>query len=668
MGDGNAITSQIQILDDIAALDNVINRVDALIQSMERLERVATGTFGGFNNASAINIPDVPDIPNIPNISEQTAPTLDWSPQGGIDIFNCSGIERFRQEMSALDRQMEQIINNQTRIDSLADNMDIIPNNMINDVDTLNLRILSLSNTIRNLERERIDNIGVDRVNNQIEALRGNLEEALQRQNAMNRAIRDMNISEAQREYQRLNSIINGAQRHIRDNINAQNQFNDSIRDGTDAASRLLGMLGKAVGAYVGIQSAKQIIGMSDKMSQSTARLNMIVDDNGSVDDLKEKIFAVAQDSRGSYMDTMDLVGKLGLQAGEAFKTNDELLSFANQLNKHFAIAGTDAQGIEAATLQLTQALGSGALRGEEFNSVYEQAPSIIRAIADYLDVDIGKMKDFAAEGKLTADVVKNAVFYVADETNKIFAKTPKTFSKIWQSITDNAIRAFEPILNKLSEIANSESFQALVNGIINGLVTISKYLLYVFEFVCSIASFFSENWSTIGPIIEAIAIAVGIVTTAFVIFKAAVMATHLVMDLFTKHPIILFITAIIAVIVFLINKLGGLRACWELVKMGFQVGLIALEIAWNTVVAAIIYVIDSLKIFMIGAKNKILNAWDSMSLGISTACTAIQNFIGDMKAGSLQLLQDMINGAIGLINDFISKINSLLILEFGLI
>ena len=665
MGEGNAITSQIQILDDIAALDNVINRVDALIQSMERLDSIANGTFRGINNASAVNIPSVPSVPDIP---EQTAPTSDWSSQGGIDIFNGSGAERFREEMSALDRQMEQIISNQTRIDSLADNMDIIPNNMISDIDGLNQRILNLGDSIGNIERRRIDNIGADRVNNQIEELRGQLNEAAQSQTALNRAISNMDVSEARREYQRLNETINNAQRNIRENINAQNRFNNSIRDGTNSANGLTGTLKKLFGIYVSIQGAKQIIGLSDQMTQSTARLNMIVDDKGSVDALKEKIFAVAQDSRADYMQTMDLVGKLGLQAGKAFNSNDELLSFADQLNKQFAIAGTDAQGIEAATLQLTQALGSGVLRGEEFNSVFEQAPNIIQTIADYLGKDIGEMRDLAAEGKLTADIVKNALFYSAEATNKKFAEMPMTFSQIWTSIKNNAVVAFEPILNKLSEVANSEGFQALVNGIINGLSIIGEYLSYVFDFVCSIASFFSENWSTIGPIIEAIAIAVGIVTTAFVVFKAAITAAHLVMDLFTKHPIILFITAIIAVIVFLINKLGGLRACWELVKMCFQVGLIALEIAWNTVVASIIYVIDSLKIAMIWCKNKVLNAWDNMSLGISTACTAIQNFIGDMKAGALQLLQDMINGAIDLINDFISKVNSLGLVEFGLI
>lgn len=657
MGDENAITSQIQILDDIAALDNVINRVDALIQSMERLDSIANGTFRGINNASAVNIPSVPSVPNIP---EQTAPTFDWSSQGGIDIFNGSGAERFREEMSALDRQMEQIISNQTRIDSLADNMDIIPNNMISDIDGLNQRILNLGDSIGNIERRRIDNIGADRVNNQIEELRGQLNEAAQSQTALNRAISNMDVSEARREYQRLNETINNAQRNIRENINAQNRFNNSIRDGTNSANGLMGTLKKLFGIYVSIQGAKQIIGLSDQMTQSTARLNMIVDDKGSVDALKDKIFAVAQDSRADYMQTMDLVGKLGLQAGKAFNSNDELLSFADQLNKQFAIAGTDTQGIEAATLQLTQALGSGVLRGEEFNSVFEQAPNIIQTIADYLGKDIGEMRDLAAEGKLTADIVKNALFYLAEATNTKFAEMPMTFSQIWTSIKNNAVVAFEPILNKLSEVANSEGFQALVNGIINGLSIIGEYLSYVFDFVCSIASFFSENWSTIGPIIEAIAIAVGIVTTAFVVFKAAITAAHIVMDLFTKHPIILFITAIIAVIVWLINKLGGLSACWELVKMRFQWGLIALEIAWNTVVASIIYVIDSLKIVMIRCKNKILNAWDIMSLGISTACTAIQNFMGDMKAGALKLLQGLVNEAISIINDFIGVLNKI--------
>lgn len=187
----------------------------------------------------------------------------------------------------------------------------------------------------------------------------------------------------------------------------------------------------------------------------------------------------------------MDLVGKLGVQAGKAFTSNDELLAFTDQLNKHFAIAGTNAEGISGATLQLTQALGSGVLRGQELNSVFTQAPTIIQSIADYLGVDIGQIRKMAEEGLLTANVVKNGVFYTAEKINKKFDNTAKTFSQIWTNIKNNAVIAFDPILNKLSEIANSKDFQVLVQNIINGLSTIGTYLSYVFEFVCSIAGFF---------------------------------------------------------------------------------------------------------------------------------------------------------------------------------
>ena len=311
----NAITSEIQILDDIEALDRILFGVDNLISSLERLDSVAAVAFGRFNDIPDINLPEMPELPeqNIPDalpnpdIPEPTTAPINWNVPNNIDIFDTTGVERYNQEMAALDRQMYALMNNQTRIDNLADNMDIIPENMINDVNNLNQRILSLRNTIQSIERTGIDDIGAEQANNHVERLRAQLNSALQSQTALNNAIRDMNPTRAQRAYQRLNSIISGAQRSIRDNINAQSHFNETVREGESAASGLIGKLKAAVGVYMGLQTAKNVIGLSDQMSQSTARLNMIVDDGGSVDDLKNRIFAVAEDSRADYLQTMDL-------------------------------------------------------------------------------------------------------------------------------------------------------------------------------------------------------------------------------------------------------------------------------------------------------------------------------------------------------------------------
>ena len=645
----NALNGAVRNM-DLSEAQRQYQRLNEIISRAER------------NIRESINIPPIPPPAPPPPIP------IEWDVPRNIDVFKSGGAERYRQEINALDVQMRELMNNQTRIDSLADNMDVIPDSMITDVNALNQRILALSNSIQAIERERIDDIGANRVNNQLEQMRSRLSAALQSQNALNGAIKNMNASEAQREYQRLNDIINGAERNIRDNINGQRMFNDAVRQGNKAAVGLMGQLRQILGIYASIRGIGKVISLSDKMTQSSARLEMIVDDNGSVDALRDKIFDVAQSSRADYLQTMDMIGKLGVQAGDSFNSNDELLAFADQLNKQFAIAGTDAQGIAAATLQLTQALGSGVLRGEELNSVFEHAPNIMRTVADYLGKDIGEMRKLASEGQLTADVVKNALLDAAEKTNAEFENMPLTFSQIWTGVKNEAVMAFQPVLDKMSELANSEEFKVFVESAINALCTLADVALIIFDIICSGVDFMADNWSWLGPIIEGAAVALGIAAVALGVATAAQWLFNTALLGCPLIWIILVIGAVAAAVIWLADKLGGLRACWELVKMSFELGCLKIEAAWELLKAGVMYVINSMIVDMIKMRNKVLNTWDLMSLGISAACTAIQNFIGDMKAGALEILQDMINGAIGLINDFISAVNSIGVVEFDLI
>ncbi len=193
----------------------------------------------------------------------------------------------------------------------------------------------------------------------------------------------------------------------------------------------------------------KIALDLSDTMTSTTARLDLMNDGLQSTADLQNMIFLSAERSRGSYQDTADAVSKLGLMAGDAFSSSEEIIAFTERLNKQFTIAGTDASGISVAMLQLTQAMGSGVLRGEEFNSILEQAPNIIESIATYMDVPKGALKDLAGEGKITADIVKNAMFATAEETNAKFNSMPKTFSQIATSVQNTALMAFQPVLQK---------------------------------------------------------------------------------------------------------------------------------------------------------------------------------------------------------------------------
>lgn len=343
-----------------------------------------------------------------------------------------------------------------------------------------------------------------------------------------------------------MDGLPNGVERAAK----AQDTFNKKVREGTGNATSLLSMV-KRIGLAIGGMSAiKTTIGLSDELTMTQARLNMMNDGLQTTDDLQKMIFASAQRSRGEYQETADAISKMGLMAKDAFGSNKELVAFMEQINKQFVIAGTSADGVRAATLQLTQAMGSGVLRGEELNSIFEQAPVIIQTIADYLDVPVGKIRALAQEGELSASVVKNAMLWAADETNAKFAEMPMTFAQIWTSIKNYALMAFQPILEKINEIANSEAFQTFVNNVIGALVIMANVAMNVFNFIITAVNWVRENLETLTPVIMAI-------VAAFVIYKTVVTlaaAAQVLLNLMqSASPVFLLIAAFVALIVIVV-------------------------------------------------------------------------------------------------------------------
>lgn len=238
-----------------------------------------------------------------------------------------------------------------------------------------------------------------------------------------------------------------------------QEEYKSMLDASAQAADALAGALKKAATALVGISSIKELVGLSDKLTSTNARLNLLVDDKGSIEELEQKIMASAQRSRASYFDVADAVAKLGLNAGAAFGSNDEIIAFMEQVNKQFVIGGASAQEQSNAMIQLTQAMASGALRGEELNSILDAAPGIARAIEQYMGIAEGSIKDVASEGLVTADVVKNALFEVADKvdgTNERFNSMPMTWSQVFTSLSNIALQALTPILSAINLLANN--------------------------------------------------------------------------------------------------------------------------------------------------------------------------------------------------------------------
>lgn len=348
---------------------------------------------------------------------------------------------------------------------------------------------------------------------------------ALQKVNGTTVNLNTSELLGAQAEIQRagaqIHNIENNITNSINAQINAQNNLNNSMNNSVTAASNLYSKIGKIVGAYAGIRTLVSGLNLSDTISQNTARLNLMNDGNQSTTSLQSMIFNSAQNSRGNYFSTLDSIGKMGLTAGDAFSSNKELINFMELINKQFKISGTSAAGIDAAMLQLTQAMGAGVLRGEELNSIFEQAPLIVKNIANYMNVPIGQIKALAAEGKLTSDIVKNAMFYAAEDINKKFTSIPLTFNDAIINLKNNFIKAFEPISVRLSSLVNNNDFKIFSEMAIFSMVKIIDITVTGLDIISRIGSTLKSNWNYIGPVI-------GGVIALTLAYKASIILTNI--------------------------------------------------------------------------------------------------------------------------------------------
>ena len=295
----------------------------------------------------------------------------------------------------------------QNAITTRAADSRIFPPGAVNDLSAMSGRIDAIRQQIQRMEANPLD-MGTEAANNRIEQLRERLSQAVAEQNRLTQAVEDMDVSAANEAYRQLQRIIGNTERYIRDNRTEQQDFNREISHGAEGADKLARMIKNAATAYLSIHTLKSIIGLSDQMVSTTARLCLMLtemnDELQTTESLQEMIYRSAQRARGSYQATADAVAKLGLMAGNAFSNSAEVVAFMEQINKQFRIAGTESAGIQAAMLQLTQAMASGVLRGEEYNSILEQAPNIIQNIAKYIEGNEEVLKVVAKAMKMGVD------------------------------------------------------------------------------------------------------------------------------------------------------------------------------------------------------------------------------------------------------------------------
>lgn len=544
---------------DTASIEAARESINRATIAVQELDAAIQGT-GSPEIEPPPSLPpiDIPVNPVPPNpIIDQPPPVdvpIQWQ-SGSLEVFTGSGMERFQQEVQSVNNMLEQLSTTQDAIARQAYNTNIFPPGAFQDLNSLAVRIDNVRNRIQAIENNPL-NMGADAANAELELLRGQLDQAVREQQNLNRAMDDLDVQAANEAYLRLQQIIGDTERHIRDNVDEQGRLNREIEQGTHEANELMRVIGGVVATYATVQTLSNALNLSDTLASTTARLNMMNDGLQTTQELQNMIYLSAERSRGAYQATADAVSKLGLMAGDAFDSSAEIIAFMEQVNKQFRIAGTEAAGIDAAMLQLTQAMGSGVLRGEEYNSILEQAPNIIQTIADYLEVPKGELKDMAAEGKITADIVKAAMFAAADETNEKFESMPMTFEQLWTSFENTALMALQPVLEELNKVANSDDFGQMVdraadaismlaavalpiiehiansqalwdfaNGVIDALSLIGVVALEIFDLLVAGVQLLADNWSWLSPIIYGVAGALAVYYGWLLLTKGAEMA-----------------------------------------------------------------------------------------------------------------------------------------------
>ena len=369
-------------------------------------------------------------------------------------------------------------------------------------------------------------------LNNIMNAMNQTVSTMYEMNSAMGTDMDTSSLDAANAAYNQMSSTVANTERYIRDNADAQGDLNQQIQAGVNTSNELVNTVKRLALAYLSMQSVQKILDVSDELVMTTARLNTMNqafnEINGTAtetDVLVKQIYASAQNARGSFGNMAAVVAKFGNNARDAFASQDEVIAFSNLIQKQMTIAGASTQEASNAMLQLSQALGSGVLRGDELNSIFEQAPNLIQSIADYLDVPIGKIREMAADGELSADVVKAAIFSSADDINAKFEAMPMTWGQVWTSFQNSALMAFQPVLNKVNELANNNQFQEFVENAISALATLAVFILDIMKTMSELGGFIADNWSIIEPIVLGAATAMGVYAAALLIGKGIMLA-----------------------------------------------------------------------------------------------------------------------------------------------
>lgn len=572
-------------------------------------------------NGQVINVDVNPVLPD-PLVENPEPLTLDIQP-------NAPPTGEIGQRIENIRNQLNDVLSMQQQIDQTAATVDVLPDEVTNRMSRVNALIEQIQANLA-FSVENPFGLGGNEIEQQLSAIERSLNQAVTQQNMLNNAVGNTGDS-------------------INDNIHEQEQFNQEISAGTQQANELTNTIKRAVAAYVSIQSVGKALNISDELVQTTSRLNMMNDGVQTTAELVNMVYAAAQDARGSFSQMADVVARFGNNAKDAFSSSEEVVAFADLIQKQMTIAGASTQEAANAELQLSQALGSGVLRGDELNSIFEQAPNLIQNIADYLDVPIGKIREMAADGELSADVVKAAIFSAADDINSKFNEMPMTWGQMWQSMQNTALIAFQPVLQRLNDLANSEAFQTFVQNAVEAMATLANIVLNIFELVGTVGGFIADNWSVISPIIYGVIGALAVYAAYLGIVKgieiasAAATAIHSV-AMSAKIGVMAALTGqTMAATAAQMGYNGALYACPVVWIIMLLIALIAIIFAVCNAIAKMTGIANSGFGVITGGVNVVIQFFKNLGLTVANIALGIGNAIAALASNMMTAFHNAI-------------------------
>ena len=512
------------------ALSTTIELNDRVSSVLDGMLRSANSVLNAFSTLSSADVAPAiftqareqiaqtqEDLNRLLNTAQRTQTPIHISVDDiDTEIFNTQGLQRFQQELQDTNRLVDILQNNVSNT-----NLNMFDDSTRNEYMQIQQRISSIQARIRQIQANpRLLNTSA--ANSELERLRGQLSQCINAQNNLNRAMQSGNANAAVSSFNTLRNSVRGVETNIRQNINAQNQFTNAVRNSETESRNLKDVIGKITAAYATIKGGGKILDVSDDWTTMQARLNLIKDDGQTLEELTNLIHASSQESRSDMMANADAIYGFATSAKDAFTGGTkEVVKFSNLLSKSLKVAGADATTTNSVLLQLKQGLGSGKLQGDEFRSLSENAPQVLQYIADSLGKTRTEVKEMSSEGKITADVVKNAIMSNAEDIEKQFKEMPRTFSEIWIQIKNDALMKFAPVLDQLNDIANNPDVQKGINYLISGFGGIAQLALFAFENISKIFNFIGDNWEVIKPILIGLVGAKGLLSGIMLMQKA---------------------------------------------------------------------------------------------------------------------------------------------------